>query len=196
MKKIRNLDSIDKREVANSLKKLKRVFKGYAFAVFLIELIISIYNYILIIMWLDTSFYWTLFLHFPNLVRCILLLYIISFININVIKIMGVNKYYKIIRHFSYYNSLWLWILIGFLDNYVLRYTIAIIDISYFLLISHRVEYTQFLMYLILDILLIIEFRVSIDFIYYKGIWNNVEKNLLTKEISNSTNQLNIVSIV
>lgn len=176
----RNIDSITEQEIRRKHRGLKNVFKGWLFFSFLLQIGLMIFNYWLIITSKHTSFSWTLYLRFPNILRAILGLYILAFIDVSVIKIVGVGKYYKILRHFSYYRTLGLWLLIGFVDLYVLRYPIFLVDLT--ILIFNESMTFWLILYIVLDVLFLIEFYVSIYVVYYIGVWRNIKENLLVKK--------------
>lgn len=190
--KYRNIDSVSIEEIRNKHRELKNIFKSHLFVSFLLEILLVITNYACIIRWAESEFRWTLFLHVANLIRAILLLYVIAFVDVSVVKIMGIGKYYKIIRHFRYYTPLGLWILIGFVDLYLLRYTIVIMDIMYFTVFAREIDTFQITTYLLLDVLMIGEFYFSIYTVYYNGVWKNIKDNLLAIKTTNSPQSISL----
>lgn len=194
IKNKRNIDSIPPEEIRGKHRQLKFTFKGWLFFSFMLQICLVLFNYWLIIQWIDTTFTWTLYLHFPNLLRAILALYILAFIDVKVINIMGVGKYYKILRHFTYYKPLGLWLFIGFADLYILRYSVLLIDLFYLIFSSSMV--LQLVLYVVLDVLLVSEFYLSIHFVYYWGVWKNIRETLLIEPSLRKTNPRSLTQTV
>jgi hypothetical protein len=122
------------------------------------------------------------------------LLIIISFKKINIYQIYGDGNIDKLLRYFSFYKLLGIWLLLGIIDYYLIRIPFLIFDFLYFLssLVfninsddsdnnsTFSVGYILFLLffYLIYNLCFILESHFSIYLIYRKGVWNNILSTL------------------
>ena len=176
---IRNVDCISNSEINQKKKILKRVFRFYIIFALLSHIFVFGFTITYIIIFWKIGYVAILFFRFLIIFRILLLFRVLIISNhIDIILIMGVGKYYKIIRHFSYYPSLGLWLLIGFIDLYLIRWEILFINIFHFV-IKGPLNTLQFPLYLILDSLYLIDFYITIYIVYYVGIRSNIKKNLL-----------------
>ncbi len=182
MTNIRHIDCIDNQEIKRKNPILKRVFKIYIILALLSHVFVFGVTITYIIIWWKVGYIEILFARFLIIFRIFLLIRVLMISNhINIFKIIGVGKYYKIIRHFSYYPSLGMWLLIGFIDLYLIRWEIPFINILHFI-IKGPLNTLQFPLYLILDSLYLMDFYITIYIVYYVGIQNNITKNLLRQK--------------
>ena len=74
-----------------------------------------------------------------------------------------------------------MWLLIGFVDLYLIRWEIPFINILHFI-IQGPLNTLQFPLYLIHDFLYLMDFYITIYIVYYIGIRNNIKNNLLRQK--------------
>jgi hypothetical protein len=156
------LDSIPQGEI------VKTIVSG----ILVTELILFVISITLIVIWWDTGYVWILFakvLLFPRIVCLIILL----FRKVNVLRLLGTKKYSKIIRYLSYYPELGIWFVIGLISGYFLWVLVLIADLIGLILTGRFISF-QALFYLTLDVAAIVEVFVSIYYIYYEGVFNNI----------------------
>ena len=176
------------------LEKLVRcVFKRYVFLVLIIHFILLLVTSLFIVTWWKSGYVVILFFRAIALLRFLLLLLVLC-ISIEVETIIGVQQYYKRLRHFMRYPSLGLWLLLGFFDLYVLRVTILVVDIIFFFVTNKYIS-IQFLSYITLDLAYIAEFHVTLYILYNFGVVRNVRMNLLwqrkrKKKLRNKTSRV------
>ncbi len=182
--RFRNLDSIEGLTKRNKQQLLRRIFKKHVAITLSLHIILTIITILYIFIWWDSGYILTLFLRALLLARIGLLLHILTKRKINILKIYGTGDYYKIIRHVKYYPSLGIWLLIGFIDIYLLRWSILFIDLIHFLF-NGPITTLQFSAFILLDLLYILEFYLTVHILYYRGIRRNVQYNLL-KEAENN----------
>ena len=156
-------------EKAEKGAKLKKHFKLRVFLVLVIEFLLLAGTTATVVVFRD--FIWTQAVHFVLAVRFVLL-FVVLCMDVDIYKIKGVNKYYRTVTHFSYYKALGLWLLFGFLFLYLVYWWIPIVDIIHFT--SRPDRNVQFAIYLILDVLFILEHWVSYLLVYKSGIVNQI----------------------
>ncbi len=173
MKGITALDDVTPAEYKKRQPALSKTFKRYALATVLIEYTLAGMSIALIVIYWNTGFVWTQFLHLPMLIRAMLLSGVELCDRIEVYKILGVNKYYKILRHFTRYPKLAWWLLLGFTSLYLLYWWIPIVHIVHFVK-NGLVVTAQFPLYIILDVLFFVEHWIAVHLVYKKGVVENV----------------------
>ena len=144
---------------------LQYVFKKYVFFVLWIHFILLVITVFYILFWWRKGYVIILFFKSLAFVRFLLLLGVFC-TKIPVDKIYGrPNHYYKRLRHFSLYPCLGWWLLLGFVDLYIFRITIPVVDILYFFIKDKYIS-IQFLSYLTLDFAYIVEFHLTLYILY------------------------------
>ena len=104
MTTIRNIDCITNQEINKKIHILRRIFKKYIILALLSHIFVFGLTITYIIIWWKVGYVAILFARFLIIFRIFLLIRVLVISNrINIFKIMGVGKYYKIIRHFSYH---------------------------------------------------------------------------------------------
>lgn len=111
--------------------------------------------------------FWTKYLQLAIGVRFFFLLVVASS-TINVYKIKGVDMYYKTLTHFSYYTSLGLWLLIGFLSLYFFYWWIVWVDLFY--IIQNKMEFEKYYIIIVLDLSVAFEHWLSYYIVYKLGV--------------------------
>ncbi len=188
-KTLRDLDHINTTELNERKNILQRYFKKRVFFALLFHIFILIATLTYIYFLLESTFIRVVFISVLNVFRIFLLIYILMKREILIVYIYGVDNYYKILRHVSFYPSLGLWLLIGFIDFYIIRLKIPIIDFLYFFL-WRRNDWRIFLIYLSLDLFYIFDFYFTLHIVYYKGIRQNVKRNLLSRRRKNTISKV------
>ena len=188
-KPLRSLDHINTTELNERKNILQRYFKKRVFFALLFHIFILIATLTYIYFLLESTFIRVVFISVLNVFRIFLLIYILMKREILIVYIYGVDNYYKILRHVSFYPSLGLWLLIGFIDFYIIRLKIPIIDFLYFFL-WRRNDWRIFLIYLSLDLFYIFDFYFTLHIVYYKGIRQNVKRNLLSRRRKNTISKV------
>ena len=173
MEGIGALDTISRSTRKRRQAEMSKTFKFYALVTVIIEYFIIGISIAYISVFQETLFVWTQILHFPTLIRAVLLSLVILFVRVDVYRILGVNKYYKILRHFTYHPLLAWWLFLGFASLYLLYWWIPIANVLHFVL-SDIPTTTQFPLYISLDILFFIEHWLSVYLVYKKGVVENV----------------------
>jgi hypothetical protein len=174
------LDNIEKDILKRHYAEIQSTFKKYIFLVLVIDFVLISITTFYIVFWWNVGWVWDLFLRFPTLLR-MFCLSIVLCMNINVYKILGaVPKFNKILRHFFEYKPLAIWMIIGYMDI-ILRFLILLIDLVGLSAIVQRFVSFQTLAYLPLDVMYILEFWISVNLIYYKGVYWNIIHHLHMK---------------
>jgi hypothetical protein len=155
-------------EKINKGENISKYFKIYVFITVFIEFILLLGNIGIVIGFQNSGFIWTKIIQLVIGIR-FMLLFLVLVSNIDVYKIKGVDIYYSTMTHFSYYTSLGIWFLLGFIFLYILYWWILIVDII-FLLTRNHINFTQFSIYIIVDVLFIIEHWLSYLLVYKCGI--------------------------
>lgn len=175
-----NLDNLSTQEIKRLKPKLRATFKLYTALALLSHLIVTGLTVAYIAIWWETGYVGVLFARILVIPRIILLLRVLT-IRIDVIAIMGVGKYYKIMRYFSHHPALGAWLLIGFVDLYLIRWKIPFLNLLHFT-IKGPVDTFQFPAYLILDLLYFIDFYVTVYIVYYVAVRRNIARHLRLKK--------------
>ncbi len=176
-KKTRTLDTITAQVRKNRARQLRSVFRRYVCLALMLHTATAALTGLYLFVWWDSGYTIVLFARGFVIVRILMLLAVLT-IRIDVLSIFGVGHYYKILRHFKRYTPLGLWLLIGFVDLYFIRWKIVAFDVIHFLF-SGPVNSLQFPAYLALDLLYIGDFYVTLHWVYYVSVRRNVTKNLL-----------------
>ncbi len=179
---MRDLDTISSQEKNQKSRRLQTIFKRYVILALSFHLSVTALTLVYLNAWWKSGYTVVLFVRGLVVVRILLLFRVLS-IQINVLSIFGVNNYYKIIRHFKGHPSLGLWLLIGFVDLYLVRSIVPWINLSHFLF-KGPVHTIQFPAYFLLDSLYLLDFYVTLYWIYYAGVRRNITANLL--DVSNA----------
>ncbi len=166
-------------QVTRARGRLRRVFFRYVWLAAFVHLAAIALVGFYIAFWWRAGYVWILYLRFPTAVRAALLA-ATPCVGAEVLRLHGVGRYYKILRQFSRHPTLGPWLLIGFVDLYLIRYPIVLWNILRFVLRDAAVT-AQFGAYLALDLLFVAEFYVTLGLVYYLGIRRNVRENLLRK---------------
>ena len=99
---------------------------------------------------------------------------------------IGVGKYFNIVRYFMTGNKLLgLWLIVGFIDLYIFRYPIALLD-GVLLIIYVSTHHTPSsvtavvlyckIVYFFVDVIFILEFYWSICLLYNRAIWYRTKR--------------------
>jgi hypothetical protein len=163
-----SLEIATPKEKSEKGENISTYFKIYVFVTVFIEFLLLIGNIGIIIGFQNSGFIWTKALQLIIGIRFMLLFFTLVS-DINVYKIKGVNMYYRTMTHFSYYTSLGIWILFGFIFLYFIYWWIIIVDLVHFLKKSNP-NTAQFIIYIIVDFLFIIEHWMSYILVYKCGI--------------------------
>ena len=177
---LRLLDSVPPTQVAYRGRVLRRTFRFWAWWAVLVHALLAALTVAYAVVWWHTGYVGVLFARALVLVRLVLLLRVIA-ISVRVVRLVGVGRYYKIVRHLWRHPSLAWWWVVGFVDLYTVRVLVPIVNIVHFTVfaVPGHDSALQFAAYLLLDVLFVAEFYVTLHFVYYRGIRQNIRKNLI-----------------
>lgn len=171
------VDEIPRRQKQLRAGRLRTVFKRYVLLALVSHLFLISLTVLYAIVWHSSGYTAVLLFRIPNVLRAVLLVGVL-FTRINVLSVMGVGRYYKIVRHFKRYTVLGLWLVVGFADVYLLRwFTMPLLDVLHFTL-RGPINTLQFPAYVLLDVLYIGDFYLTLHWVYYAGVRGNIMRNL------------------
>lgn len=164
------LDHVAEEKMKKIQPKLSSFLKWYILVVVMCELVVFGGSIASIAIWWYTGYTWTMIVRLFGQLR---LLFSAASIccDLPVYGMFGTGKFFKIPKTLALCLPLGLWVWIGLIDLILLRITMLIIDVIYF--ISHPVPdspLVQILIFIVIGIVLIIEPIASMHFIYYSGI--------------------------
>jgi hypothetical protein len=186
---LRHLDKLDRLDGRTKYilrESLKKSFRYHSLICIILDIIlIGCTLFEIIFYWKDCDGFIWIILRFPTLIRtAILILITVSYWReIDYIRMIGVGKYYNIVRYFKTGNRiLGLWLIIGFVDLYIIRYPITIIDVIRLFIyifshpgnddnINNNMILSCKIVYLVMDIIFIMEFYWTLCLLYYRAIW-------------------------
>jgi hypothetical protein len=129
--------------------------------------------------------FWTLYLRAILLPRIFLLLWLIfcgmCCAAINVGHLYRPGRVVKYARTFRAVPALGLWLLLGYVDLYVVRYPSIIIDVTAPLWVDTGQKVEASLLRAAIDVAVVCEFYLARNVIYEQGVRRNVVFNLLRK---------------
>ena len=150
----------------NRKGKIKRFrwFIGFSLLIHLAALCITL---TLLFVWLETTHSTILYFRALMLPRILFLSATLCWPVGRIEFLIGVNE--KILRAWSYIPPLWAWLLIGRVDWYLLRWTIPIVNIFWFLF-KGPIDTLQFLAFFIHDIFYLVDYVGTFYLIHRLGI--------------------------
>jgi hypothetical protein len=150
--------------------------------IFVIALFITFF-----IVYAETGYYLTLIPKCIQIIRTILLVRVI-FMKVTIYWLRGNFSWWGVllIKHFKKYRPIGLWLLFGYIDLFLFRWTTLIIDI-YTFSTSNVLSGNQAISYLLLDILYIIEFHLTFYLLFSMGVINNIQ--VVISNVYRSTSQ-------
>ncbi len=176
----RSLDEVPRAEVDCNRRRLQRAFKRYVLVALAAHAALAALTVAYIAVWHRTGYVAVLYARALIVVRIVLLLRVLA-IDIDVVLLVGVRRYYKVVRHFAVHPALALWLWVGFVDLFALRYKALLIDLVHFTL-SGTAGTSQFAAYLLLDVLYIVEFHFTFYVVYWAGTCGTVDRMLLAPD--------------
>ena len=108
------------------------------------------------------------------------------FQNVDLYAIKGEGRQDTLLRHFSIYPSLGVWVLVGFLDYYLLRWPLFIGNWIYYgnlLLNDNSGALLPFIYFLSIDVAYLAESHLSLYLVYRRGVWRNILNRLRSESI-------------
>ena len=178
------IDEIPRRQKQQKASLLRTVFNRYVLLALGSHLILIGLTVLYAVVWHSTGYTAVLLFKIPNAFRAAMLVGVL-FTRIDVISVMGVGRYYKIVRHFKHYTVLGLWLLIGFADLYLLRMsTVPLLNIFHFV-VRGPIDTLQFPAYVLLDVLYLGDFYLTLHWVYYVGTRRNIMHNLQLRDRNN-----------
>lgn len=178
-----SLDRIDRKTRDAKERQVVKKFKCYVFLVIVIESVLLSTTISFIVIYWDTGYVWDLFFRLPTLIRLFLLWIVLFCQKISVYDLLGACDTSKMIRYFYTYNTLGTWALTGFLDLYILRYTILVIDCILPWTLSGT-RFLQIILYIFVDVLYIFEYYLSKWLLYERAVYYNIKYTFRLKKKS------------
>ena len=179
---------MEKRSVSLQTAKERRNFRKCVWLAITIESLL-----------LATTLLWTILsrqsrlwflLRLGNVIRLILLMATL-FQNVNLYAIKGEGRTDTLLRHFSIYPPLGLWILVGAIDYYAVRWPLLVGQALYYFLAflegedSASSSLLLFLFFLLLNGSYVAESHVSLNLVYRQGVWMNILSSLRSRKAIN-----------
>ncbi|KKL78209.1 hypothetical protein LCGC14_2027140 [marine sediment metagenome] len=174
----RALDDVPRAEIGDKRRRLQRAFKCYVALALASHVTLAALTAVYIVVWQHTGYVAVLYARVLVVVRIVLLVRVLSIRRIDVVVLVGVRRYHKVVRHFKRHPALALWLWVGFVDLYVLRYKAVLIDVLHFAL-SGPADTLQFPAYVLLDVLYIVDFHLTFYLVYWVGTCGTVDRLLL-----------------
>lgn len=161
----------------------RRVFRKCVWLAISLEALLLIVTLIWTILSWQSRFWFLIRL--GNVVRLILLV-TTMFHNVNLYAIKGEGRTDTLLRHFSIYPPLGLWILVGVIDYYLIRWPMLIGQSLYYFILfldGQRSALLLLLFFCVLDIAYLTESHVSLYLVYRRGVWYNILTQLRIRKI-------------
>ena len=163
--------------------KERRIFRSCLMTVICMDLGLLIVTLIWTFLSVQSKFwFWT---RIGNVVRMILLMATL-FQNVDLYAIKGEGRQDTLLRHFSIYPSLGVWVLVGFLDYYLLRWPLFIGNWIYYgnlLVNDNSAALLPFIYFLSIDFAYLAESHLSLYLVYRRGVWRNILNRLRSESI-------------
>ena len=177
----RDFDTISKDEFARAIPRLSRVFMRYAcIGVFLHILVIAVtVGEVFLVPW------WTLYLRAILVPRILLLAWVAlcatccNYVPVAIMYRPGTPvKYLRTLRPVPFLSF---WLMLGYIDVYVLRIPSIFLDASAVLWPGSDQTLEASLLRAAIDVAVVLEFYITLNVIYEQGVRRNVLYNLLIK---------------
>jgi hypothetical protein len=163
----------------------RRIFRKCIWWVIIMDAILLITTLIWTI--LSWQSRWWLLIRLGNAFRMILLLATL-FQNVNLYAIKGDGRTETLLRHFSIYPSLGIWVLVGVIDYYLIRWPLFIGQALYYFILfmqgAGASSLLLFLFFLLLNFCYLLESHLSVRLVYRRGVWLNILSSLRRRRIS------------
>lgn len=95
---------------------------------------------------------------------------------VDVVALYGTGHKWKMLRFFSQKPLLGLWLLLGFVEHWTLRWMAIVLDLS---ALFFGEPLSTVLIWVTVDIAFIFEFRLTLYFMYWSAVRGNVYRNLI-----------------
>lgn len=155
--------------------------RWYLFISFILEAaIFGFFIFFLSIYW-EFPFMWTLIVRLPGQLRFVLLAWAFC-IKIPVVKMVGTGKLLKSPRALAACTPVGLWAWIGLVDLALIRIPFLFVDIIYFGVFGVVVSLSTLLHFVII-ICNILEYYITVYFVYYVGIRRGVRLAFLVRTV-------------
>ena len=97
----------------------------------------------------------------------------------NVVALYGTGYNWKILRFFSQSPLLGMWLILGLLEHWTLRWLAVVLDIG---AIFFGAPVLFVVLWVTIDVAFVFEFKLSMFFIYQSGVRGNVQRNLISRQ--------------
>lgn len=178
---------------------LRKRLKCAIIKVIFIDTFLLIWNSILFSFYKEEKEVFFSYIRSILLLKIFLLAFIVTSVKVEVTKIYGPHPNKKILRIISYYTSLGIWLIIGNIEM-LISFIMFFIDI-YYISTQYEIqrELIKFINFIVIDFFYMIEYYLSLNLIYKKGVYKNLRDKLKTfksKSKSKSKSKFNIDSNV
>jgi hypothetical protein len=178
MSSVEVLEHFDKETLARKKSRINKYFKFIVRVCIFIEILTIIPFLICFYFYIDTGLFWTLIPKFIQIIRIILLI-AVHFSKIDVYWLRAFKPKYNfmLIKVWRYYPQLGAWLLIGYIDLFLFRFSVFIVDLILFIVTDSFIT-TQCLVYFMIDALYLIEFYLTFYLLYNIGVIKNMIRHL------------------
>ena len=97
---------------------------------------------------------------------------------VNVVALYGTGYRWKMLRFFSQTPLLGVWLLLGLIEHWTLRWIAVLLDLS---ALFFGEPLSAVLLWVAVDIAFVFEFRLTLYFMYWSGVRGNVHRNLIMR---------------
>ncbi len=169
---------LDNVEITDSkCRRAQRNFRVQVVLLLLYDIVLLVLAAFILIFWWGETYNWGILFKSLHLIRISLLL-VVLMADIEPLCIIGTGKIWKLVKFFSYYSHLGIWLVVGWVDLLITRLPLFLIDPIVLAFAGNFVS-VRLLFLTILDILLIVEIPLSIHLVYTIGVRTNVYRTFI-----------------
>ena len=172
---------LDNADVTNEKRgrRARRNFRAQITILIIYDIVLLILAGFILIFWWGLPYYWGIFLKILHVLRISLIL-VVAMADIDPLCIIGTGKTWKLIKFFSYYNHLGIWLVVGWIDLVLTRIPLLILD-PIILAISGHFLSLRLILSILLDCFLVAEIPISIYLVYTIGVRLNVYRTYVIR---------------